>query len=89
MIAELRAEERAAAEALRRGRRLARAAAEARERAWRARLAEELRATRAAYPRCRCDLRRGMTAEELRALAGCKDPYYVCPRLDRVRRHLL
>jgi len=39
--------------------------------------------------RCRCDLRPGMTAEELQPLgAGCTDPQYCCPALDKYRREV-
>lgn len=40
-------------------------------------------------PDCRCDLRAGMTAEDLQALgAGCTAPRCVCPALDAVRRRV-
>lgn len=38
---------------------------------------------------CSCDLHAGMTVDELRGLgAGCCDPLFVCPVLDRVRRRV-
>lgn len=38
--------------------------------------------------RCKCNLRRGMTREELPSGAGCKHPNYVCSALDVYRRML-
>jgi hypothetical protein len=36
---------------------------------------------------CRCDLRPGMSREDLQPLgAGCTDPWYCCPVLDSYRR---
>lgn len=41
------------------------------------------------HPACKCDLRAGMTQDDIRGLAaGCTDPLYVCPRLDAVRRRI-
>lgn len=39
------------------------------------------------HPSCKCDLRAGMTLDDIRGLgAGCTDPLWCCPRLDAVRR---
>lgn len=37
---------------------------------------------------CKCNLRKGMTRDELPHGAGCKSPNYVCPALDTFRRLL-
>lgn len=84
-----RADERAARVAHRRTLRMQRAAADAREKAWRDRLAAVLTDTRKTHPACRCELRATMTRGDLRALgAGCTAGRWVCPRLDAVRRVL-
>lgn len=37
---------------------------------------------------CKCNLRKGMTREQLPSGAGCKSPEYVCAALDTYRRLL-
>src|SRR4051812_36428585 len=38
---------------------------------------------------CKCNLKKGMTREDLRKLgAGCTAPAYICPNLDAYRRIL-
>lgn len=87
-MADVQSEER---EVLARHRRLERArakAAKVAERAWRQRLREAARETRARHPRCRCDFRGVQTRQELTGMVGCCDPMFVCPRLDAVRRKM-
>lgn len=82
-----RAEERAARQQHRHMARMRAAADTAAARAWRARLAEHVRATRGTHPRCRCQLTGVRDAAALQALeGGCTMPGYACPRLDAIRR---
>lgn len=83
-----REEERAALERHRNLQRAQRAAATQRERDYARRVREAAADTRAAHPRCSCDFRGVRSREELVSMgAGCT-AYYVCPRLDAVRRRL-
>ena len=53
------------------------------------RLDQLIRTTRITHPQCRCDIKKGMSLEDLRALnAGCTAPKWVCQRLDSIRRQM-
>lgn len=55
----------------------------------RATIEQMLRSARAAGERCSCSITPDMTVQDLAALgAGCTDPLWVCPVLDRIRRRL-
>ena len=88
MALDPREEERQAREHLRRVQKAQRAAAQQRESEYARRLREAATETRAAHPRCRCDFRGVRSRDALREMgAGCTE-FYVCPRLEGVRRRM-
>lgn len=52
----------------------------------RAKLAAAIRETGRKYPACSCDLNSQTTIKKVATMKGCCDPYYVCGRLDAIRR---
>lgn len=62
--------------------------AASRARSEKERMWDAIQDTRTMNVKCRCELRKGMTREDVRGLgAGCT-VFYVCPRLDSVRRRM-
>ena len=82
-------EEREAMRQHRHMERMRKAADTAAHRAYREKLRGVLAETRANHKRCRCNFTGVRDREGLVAMSGgCTDPYYVCPRLDAVRRRM-
>jgi hypothetical protein len=89
MTATIAEEERAARKKHRDLEKARRHAATARERDYRARLRAAVGESKHLNPRCHCDFTGVTSRAGLVALGGgCTDPYFVCPRLDAVRRRM-